>query len=210
MSQPSETARPIAQAVQHLVAMVAGLNAAPCADPCGLAAAVLALDALRRRYKTSPALFADHLEALKVVSNQLADLEARWVMEAAQAFVEADRAMRREEARRDDCRELLIRAAESKGVNRWDVGDVEIAAQKHLSLDVPQSGSPDRVALERYLDEHGLWRTVSALNRTLLIKALEGGQVAGEDRTAIERWCGPGTTWRLLIRPRNGPPSGGL
>ena len=201
----NEPEKPIVQAVQDLVLVAETLCAAPSADPDGLAAAVESLEALRRRYQASPELFASHLPALKRAGGQLAELEARWMMAVAQAFVEADRALRREEARRDACRALLIRAAENKGVSRWDAGELEIAAQKHLSLQVPEAGSPERVALERYLDERGLWRAVSAVNRTILIKALEDGQITGEDRTAVERWCAPGTSWRLVVRPRSGP-----
>ena len=197
----SETEKPVAEAVRDLVSAVDAIGSSPEPDPCQLVAAQESLEALRARYKVYPDEFGAHVEALRRASKLLAEIEERTMMAAAKAFVDADRAMRREEARREACRTLLVRAAERKGINRWDVGELEVAAQQHLSLEVPESGTERRVALERFLVERGLWREVSALNRSILIKALESGRVAGDDRAQVERWCSPGTSWRLVVRP---------
>lgn len=205
MSSPSDAVH-VRQQVDALLAKVTALGEGPAPDPTILASALRDLDALRELYAQSPAPFADRIDLLRQARTTLDALLARHEGAIAEAFVKASDAVKQAENRRDDCRSLLLRLNGTRGTHRWAVGNMDVAVQPFTSPDLPESGTPGRIALEQYLEQHGYWRRVSILHRPALVKAIEGGVFGEQDRKALEQWCRIGVGFRVSIRERVGEP----
>ena len=197
----------VAARIDALLAGTEALKASQAPDPGNLAAALRELDWLRARYAENSAPFANRLEALRLARSAIDELIQTSMASIAEAFVAASDALRREEARRDHCRSLLLRLHESGSVTRWEVGEVEVLVQRFASVELPDIGTPARAALEQQLEQLGRWRAVSILHRPALAKAFESGTIGQEERAALEQWCKIGGGYRVSIRQREaGPP----
>lgn len=188
--------------VDALLAAVKTLDEAQPPDPLGIAAAVRDLDGLRQSYAQNPAAFADRVDQLRQARASLDGLILRGQTAIAEAYVKAFEAVRENETLCNECRSLLIRLRETHGVNRWAVGHQDVSVQQHTMLGLPESGSPARVALEGYLEEHGRLRSLSVLHKSALVRALDGGAIPDEERKAIGQWCKVGMGSRVMIRAR--------
>jgi hypothetical protein len=196
----------IRERVDELLRAVDLLAGSPAADPRSLAKALDDLAALRELYARNRAAFAERVDGLRRARAALDELLERWQTAIAESFIAADRALRREEALRDACRSLLLRARDARGIGRWEVGDELVIVQNHPTIDLPEAGSEARAALEKYLEESGHWRALSILHRPALAKALASDAFTEEERAAIARWCKPGVAGRVAVRPKLGRP----
>lgn len=191
--------------VDALLARAEALKDAQAPDLAGMAAALRDLDALRAVYAQDRAPFAERVAELRQASAVIEGAVVRWQSVIAEAFAAADRALRREEALRDGCRALLLRAHRAAGMDRWGVGEADVVVRRFNAPELPPPNSAARAALEQFLEHQGRWRAVSILHRPALARALEGGAFSAEEREELTRWCKLGSGYQVSLRAKGAP-----
>ena len=155
---------------------------------------------LRSAYQLGPKAFEPFIAELTRLRRDCDQVLNTRLVHAVDRFQDLTTLIRAAEIEKDFLREFFIRKA-AEGPQRFTGRTADVHVKTSPTRNLPASSSPERVQLEKLLQQSGAWADVSQLSRPRLCKAIIDGQL-GPAQADVERLCPAAVTHVVSARAR--------